>query len=251
MTVRRFLLATALAVLVGAQTSAAWAAGVNSVAGGARAPVTVAHTASARHAAGGHHTARSDNATGSHNGSPHAAKSKRETGIFSAENTPLNIGTATAKKTATSSGGSSILRTVGGLLLVIGLIYAIAWVMRRVKRSREDQATGRGLQSVATLPLGGGRSLHLIRAGTDVILVGSSEHGVAPIQRYTEEEAIANGVLSEPGGEAVLHDAATTFMPDGTALPGSAPAQWRAPGGSGPLSGASIVDSLRRLTVRS
>jgi flagellar protein FliO/FliZ len=230
MTVRRFLLATAVAVLVGAQPSVAWAAGVSSDAGGARAPANLAHSAAVHHSA------------------PHT---KRATGIFSEENTPLNAGAASSKKAATSSGGSSILRTVGGLLLVIGLIYAIAWVMRRVKRSREEQASGRGLQSVATLPLGSGRSLHLIRAGTDVILVGSSEHGVSAIQRYTEEEALSNGVLSEAGGDAALRDAAGSFLPDGSPVGGSAHAQWRSFDGSAPLGGASIVDSLRRLTVRS
>ena len=65
------------------------------------------------------------------------------------------------------------------------LIYGIAWVMRRVKRSREEVGSGRGLTRVATLPLGSGRTLHLVRAGTDVILVGASEHGVAPIRVYT------------------------------------------------------------------
>jgi flagellar protein FliO/FliZ len=117
-----------------------------------------------------------------------------------------------------------------------------------VKRSREDEASGRGLASVATLPLGNARSLHLIRAGSDVILVGSSEQGVTPIQRYTEEEALANGVLSEPGQDAVLREAAGSFMPDGAPVEPTA-------GGWRPVDGAlaaspRLIDALRRLTVR-
>jgi flagellar protein FliO/FliZ len=240
MTVRRFLLATAVAVLVGAQVSAAWADGVPAYHGGARAPANTAGRAVT--IAEVRQTDKAKSAT----------KSKRPSGIFAAENTKLNLGATSATGVVKSpGGGSSIIRTLGGLLLVVGLIYAVAWVLRRVKRSREDQASGRGLQSVATLPLGSGRSLHLVRAGTDVILVGSSEHGVAPIQRYTEEEAIANGVLSDPGAESALRAAATTFMPDGTPMPGSANGSWRSVDATAPRPGASIVDSLRRLTVRS
>jgi flagellar protein FliO/FliZ len=237
MTLRRFLAATALAVLIGAQTSVAWADGRSAHDG--RAPGT-AHTASIVNA---HDRVR-------HSARHAATRGKRETGIFSSENTPLNVGTKATKKSS-AAGGSSILRTLFGLVVVGGLIYVIAWVMRRVKRSREDQASGRGLASVATLPLGAGRSLHLVRAGSDVILVGSSEHGVAPIQRYTEQEAIANGVLSEPGADAVLQDAATSFMPDGTPSAEAVRGRWRALDGTAPGGGASIVDALRRLTVRS
>ena len=240
MTVRRFLCATALAVLIGTQPAAALAAAED---GGARAPSGGAPAVATIAAVTHHATTR------------HKAP-KRETGIFSKENTPLGLATSSTPKGKSSSsggvGGGSILRTVIGLAVVIGAIYAVAWVLRRVKRSKEDQASGRGLQSIATLPLGSGRTLHLVRAGTDVILVGSSEHGVAPIQRYTEEEALANGVLSEYGREAVMRGAADGFMPDGQPLPPTAPvagpSQWRAvDGGSSP---PTIVDLLRLWTVR-
>ena len=61
-------------------------------------------------------------------------------------------------------------------------------------RSRARSA-GSGLTSLATLPLGSGRTLHLVRAGRDYLLVGTAEHGVAPIHRYTEEQARDAGLL--------------------------------------------------------
>ena len=45
---------------------------------------------------------------------------------------------------------------------------------------RGDAPTGCGLESMATLPLGPNRSLHLVRAGGEVVLVGVGEHGVTP-----------------------------------------------------------------------
>ena len=37
--------------------------------------------------------------------------------------------------------------------------------------------------------------MHLVRAGNDYVLLGSAEHGVVPIHRYTEEEARDAGLL--------------------------------------------------------
>jgi hypothetical protein len=36
--------------------------------------------------------------------------------------------------------------------------------------------------------------VHLVRAGNDYVLLGATEHGVAPIHRYTEEEAREAGL---------------------------------------------------------
>jgi len=230
MTVRRFLAAAAIAVLFGAQTAVAWAAGPSAYAGGARAPTQVVAVAAAKQ----------------------RTQPKRQTGIFSQENTPLNLGGGSKQHSSASSGlgGGGILRTLLALVFVVAMIYVLAWVLRRVKRSREDRASGRGLAAVATLPLGNGRSLHLVRAGSDVILVGSSEHGVAPIHRYTEEEALSNGVLSPGGQEAVLRQAAVSLMPDGTPVP-DPDGEWRTIQTSPPGSVSSILDVLRRMTVRS
>jgi flagellar protein FliO/FliZ len=268
MIVRRYLFATALAVLIGAQPSVAVAASASSrtsaASAGRRAPdllmkaptadvrdigtssvaVPAQRTATTHHAAATHHTAAT---------ARRAALAHKHS-EFQAERTPLGLGTLKPTTHASSSGGSSIIRTLLGLLAVIGSIYGVAWVLRRVKRSREGQATGNGLASIATLPLGTGRSLHLIRAGSDVILVGASEHGVTPIRAYTEEEALANGVLSQVGGESVLQEAAEAFVPASAPTAhtpaGASKGQWQglgAPATPAPR----LIETLRRLTVRS
>jgi flagellar protein FliO/FliZ len=120
------------------------------------------------------------------------------------ENTPLDLsGSTGASSHSTSSGGASIVRTIVGLAIVIGVIWGLAWIMRQVKARREggldSHQSGVGLASVAALTLGSGRSVHLVRAGSDYVLLGATEHGVAPIHRYTEEQALDAGLLAEPG----------------------------------------------------
>ncbi len=108
----------------------------------------------------------------------------------------------------TSSGGASIVRTIVGLLIVIAVIWGLTWILKQVKTGRETRSAGSGLTSLATLALGSGRTLHLVRAGRDYLLVGSAEHGVAPIHRYTEEQARDAGLLDLP--EPTTSPATTT-----------------------------------------
>jgi flagellar protein FliO/FliZ len=145
------------------------------------------------------------------------------------EGTPLNLDDAAPKAAAEhgASNGGALVRTIVGLAVVIGVIYGLYWVLKQVKSSREAKAEGSGLETLASLPLGGNRSMHLIRAGDEVVLVGVGEAGVTPIRTYGEHEARALGLLAEDDGSGTL------LLPAETAEAGR-------PG---------FVESLRRLTV--
>jgi flagellar protein FliO/FliZ len=110
------------------------------------------------------------------------------------ENTPLTLNTSTTGS-HTSSSGASIVRTIVGLAIVIAVIWGLAWILRQVKSGRDPRVSATGLTSVAALTLGSGRSVHLVKAGNDYILLGSAEHGLAPIHRYTEQQAYEAGLL--------------------------------------------------------
>jgi flagellar protein FliO/FliZ len=115
------------------------------------------------------------------------------------EDTPVHLSgnTGTTKTTSSSGGGASIVRTIVGLFIVIAVIYGIAWIMRLAKKSK-SRPTGQGLTQVASLPLGGGRSVAVVRAGREVLVVGVAENGVTPIRSYSEAEAIALGIEVPP-----------------------------------------------------
>jgi flagellar protein FliO/FliZ len=141
------------------------------------------------------------------------------------ESTPLKLDDAnSAPAQAAGSAGGGLVRTIVGLAVVIGVIYGLYWILKQVKAAREETASGEGLQTLATLPLGTNRSIHLVRAGHEIVLVGAGEHGVTPIRTYTEAEALALGLIED---EAVA--------------PVEAEKPVRARG--------SFIDNLRRLTV--
>src|SRR5436309_6314162 len=97
----------------------------------------------------------------------------------SSEKTPVNLGggSASSPQHLPGSGGGSLVRTIVGLAIVIGVIWGLYWVLKQVKSSREEKASGRGLSQIASLPLAANRSLQLVRAGRQLVLVGVSEHG--------------------------------------------------------------------------
>ena len=144
----------------------------------------------------------------------------------SGENTPLTVSHTLATHASTaSSGGGSIVRTIVGLFIVIAVIYGIAWILKQAKKGK-SRPTGNGLSQVASLPLGSGRSVTVVRAGREVIVVGVAENGVTPLRTYSEEEARALGIDVPPAEET------------------SAPAGSEKPSGR-------ALDALRRMTVRS
>jgi flagellar protein FliO/FliZ len=109
------------------------------------------------------------------------------------ESTPLHLATSAAHHSSSSVGSGSIMRTILALVIVVGLIYGIARVLKKVKGGGQ-RASGDGLEHVATLPLAQGRSVALVRSGSDVVLVGISESGVTPIKIYSEAEAMMTGI---------------------------------------------------------
>lgn len=173
------------------------------------------------------------------------------------EATPLNLSPSGASP-HTSSGGASIVRTIVGLLIVIAVIWGLTWILKQVKTGRERTGSGDGLRSVASLPLGSGRSMHLVRAGSDYLLVGSAEHGVAPIHRYTEQQAREAGLLDLLEREAGSDDGPGTGTAVGIARERvlSVLTKTRTPAAGAtrppisPGDGTSIVDRLREWTVR-
>jgi flagellar protein FliO/FliZ len=102
--------------------------------------------------------------------------------------------TATTAAHSASSGGS-IVRTIVGLAVVLGVIYGIHWLLKQVKASKDTANAGESLETVASLSLGTNRSLHLVRVGGEIVLLGAAEHQITPIRRYTDAEAHSLGLL--------------------------------------------------------
>jgi flagellar protein FliO/FliZ len=110
------------------------------------------------------------------------------------QNTPLHLsGSGISHAASDASATGSIVRTIVGLAIVIAVIYGLSWIVRQARKAK-NPALGTGLEQIASLPLGTGRSVSLVRVGSELHLLGIAEHGVSRIRTFTEDEAIAAGL---------------------------------------------------------
>ncbi len=134
--------------------------------------------------------------------------------------------------------GGTLLRLVLGLGVVVGLIAGVWYVMKRIQRSRypamDDRNPAGLIDVLATTSLGPNRSLHLVKVGEEIVLVGSTDQTVAPITRIGAEDAAALAGAPAPEPKAFRGD------------PGAA-ARSRAETSA---ADASVVDRLRAMTAR-
>jgi flagellar protein FliO/FliZ len=126
-----------------------------------------------------------------------------------------------AHATSIASGtGSAALHMVLGLAIVVALIFGIYWLLKRTARRNDGTVRDDGfIGVVSSTPLGPQRSVHLVRVGDELVLVGASEQSVTPIRVYSPEEARKLGVDK--------HD--------------DSPPDWNRP---------SLLETLRRMTTR-
>lgn len=116
---------------------------------------------------------------------------------FKKDETPLGKAVTDGSGGATTIGAGggvgTIARTVVGLAIVLAVVYGIYWLLKSAAKSRNGDSTGR-IQVIATTHLAPNRTLHLLRCGDEVLLVGAGESGVTALRIYTADEALMLGL---------------------------------------------------------
>jgi len=168
-----------------------------------------------------------------------APASKAATSVPADPDEKLPIPEGSDSPVSVSGGaGGTLIRLMLGLGIVVGLIAAVWYVMKRVQRSRypamDDRNPAGLIDVLATTSLGPNRSLHLVKVGEEIVLVGSTDHSVAPITRIGADDAAGLAGAGAPQPKAFRGD------------PGSA-ARTRAETAA---ADASVVDRLRAMTAR-
>jgi len=94
-----------------------------------------------------------------------------------------------ASGAAHASATGSFARMVVGLAIVIAVIYGVYWLLKAYGRSKGAPRDDGRMTVVATTQLAPNRSLHLVRVGEELMLVGSADGGLTPLRVYTAAEA--------------------------------------------------------------
>jgi flagellar biosynthetic protein FliO len=167
------------------------------------------------------------------------AKGRQSTSVPADPNEKLPIPEGSDNPVSMSGGaGGTLIRLVLGLGVVVGLIGGVWYVLKRIQRSRypamDDRNPAGLIDVLATTSLGPNRSLHLVKVGEEIVLVGSTDHQVAPITRIGAEDAAALAGAGSPDPKSFRGD------------PGAA-ARTRAQQSA---ADQSVVDRLRAMTAR-
>jgi flagellar biosynthetic protein FliO len=90
-----------------------------------------------------------------------------------------------------------LFRTVGALLLIVGLILAAAWAMRRFSGGRFMNKDGEApqLAVLSTIPLGDRRSLSVVKFGERTLLLGSTQQAITLLASDSQDEDLHGGVI--------------------------------------------------------
>lgn len=108
--------------------------------------------------------------------------------------------TAAAAAPSAAPAGSGMAAQLGqlalGLLLVVGLIFVLAWLLRRVQQL--GPRGGQVIQLVATQALGPRDRLVLVQVGGEQILLGLSAGRIAPLHVLKEPVQLAEAQAASP-----------------------------------------------------
>jgi flagellar protein FliO/FliZ len=128
---------------------------------------------------------------------PHAALAVTDSDLANMSTT--GGGPDAAPRLATGGGAGSGLRVLLGLAVVLAVIFAIWWILKRTNRGRTPGASKSDAVTVlSTTAVGPNRNLHLVRVGGDVLLLGATEHGISALHTLDPEAARDHGLVPDP-----------------------------------------------------
>ncbi|GAB6389704.1 flagellar biosynthetic protein FliO [Stutzerimonas marianensis] len=101
-----------------------------------------------------------------------------------------------AASVGSSGMGAQMTKLLLGLLLVIGLIFALAWALRRMQQlnPRSNQA----IKLISTQALGPRERLVLVQVGSEQVLVGLSAGRITPLHVLKEPVHLPDAEPANP-----------------------------------------------------
>lgn len=110
----------------------------------------------------------------------------REHAVSSAQEAPVQVEPEAGSGASPAFG--SIVRMLGALLVVVVLLYASVYLLKRFMAGRLKTGRVGMLSIVETVHLGPKLSLSLVKVGSRGVLVGVTEHGMSALTEISESE---------------------------------------------------------------
>ena len=95
--------------------------------------------------------------------------------------------------------GSQLVQLLFGLLLVIGLIFLLAWLARRVQQQLPGSKSSDTIQLLATRPLGPRERLLLVQVGKEQVLLGLTPGSIETLHVLQEPVTVDRSEVQSAG----------------------------------------------------
>ena len=105
---------------------------------------------------------------------------------------PVATATATAAPAVSSGVAGQLTQLVFGLLLVLGLIFFLAWLLRRVQQAG-PAGKGQVIELIGSRALGPRDRLMLVQVGNEQILLGLSPGTITALHVLKEPVQVPGG----------------------------------------------------------
>ena len=95
-------------------------------------------------------------------------------------------------------GSAELFRMIGSFALVLALMAALLWALRRLQSRMNSQNSGRRLQIIETVSVGPRQKIALIRVGTPEVLVGITPTQMTSLGQLPEGSHISQAAHATP-----------------------------------------------------
>lgn len=107
-----------------------------------------------------------------------------------------------SRSAATAEIGGQMIQLLLGLLLVVGLIFLLAWLARRLQQQLPGGKRSDTIQLLATRPLGPRERLLLVQVGREQVLLGLTPGSIETLHVLQEPIAVAADEVQTAGAFA-------------------------------------------------
>lgn len=142
----------------------------------------------------------------------------RPSGQDSAGPADADQGKVVAKDRERSAGGWFALKDFLPLTVVLALILALAWIIKRYRPTQAMLGGGGVLEVVARLPVSSKQTLLLVRMGRQVVLLGQSQDTLSMLAEVNDPEEVSTliGEVVSRTNRSLSHEFAEAFESEST-----------------------------------
>ena len=88
-------------------------------------------------------------------------------------------------------GSADLFRMIGSFALVLALMAALLWALRRLQSRMASQNSGRRMQIVESLSVGPRQKIALVRIGEHEVMVGITASQISALAQWQDKSALS------------------------------------------------------------